>query len=406
MKIKRATVLLSFLWIMIIAVSFFWNYRQLIQEQERIAFEAGRSFFDQMIITRQWNAIHGGVYVPVTEKTLPNPYLDVPMRDIIINDTLILTKINPAFMTRQISEINNEEKNIQFHITSLNPIRPENKATAREAIFLKDFEKGIKEAGIFTKEGSAASFFYMAPLKTGKSCLTCHAKQGYKEGDVRGGISVTLPFAMKIPLLPLLSGYLLIGTVGLCGIIILGVKLNRAYEIIKRQSLFDALTKIPNRRSFSETIVREFNRSQRNQNPLSIIMGDIDNFKAYNDTYGHSNGDICLNKVAQGIKDSLKRPGDFCARYGGEEFIVILPNTVSDGAIHVAERIRLHIEEMGIIHEKSLPARVVTLSLGVATSKDTMGLVFYEKLIQYADTALYKAKDQGRNQVQSSTEVA
>jgi len=406
MKIKRITLLLSFMWIMIIAASFFWNYRQLIREQERIAFEAGRSFFNQMIITRQWNARHGGVYVPVTEKTLPNPYLDTPMRDIDVNDNLMLTKVNPAFMTRQISEIDSEEKDIQFHITSLNPIRPENKATEREVIFLKDFEKGVKEAGIFMKEGSRTSFFYMAPLKTRKSCLTCHAEQGYKAGDVRGGISVTLPFAMEIPVLSLLSAYLLIGGAGLCVIIILGVKLNRAYEIIKRQALFDTLTEIPNRRSFSETIVKEFSRSQRNQNPLSIIMCDIDNFKAYNDTYGHSNGDICLKKVAQGIKDSLKRPGDFCARYGGEEFIVILPDTAPDGAIHVAERIRLYIEEMGIIHEKSLPARVVTLSLGVATSEDTIGLVFHEKLIQYADTALYKAKDQGRNQVQFSTEVA
>lgn len=85
--------------------------------------------------------------------------------------------------------------------------------------------------------------------------------------------------------------------------------------------------------------------------------------------------------------------------HGGEEFIVVLPDTTSNGVIHVAERIRLHIEELGIIHEKLLPGQIVTLSLGVATSKDTTRLAIYEKLIQYADTALYTAKDQGRNQV-------
>ena len=407
MKIKKTILLFSFIWIMLIVISFFWNYRQLIKEQERIALVTGRSFFDQMIITRLWNARHGGVYVPVTEKTLPNPYLDVPMRDIDVNDNLKLTKVNPAFMTRQISEIDIEQqKGIQFHITSLKPIRPQNKATEREEAFLKDFEKGVKEAGRFTKEGSKASFFYMAPLKTEKPCLTCHAEQGYKVGDVRGGISIAFPFVMEIPLLSILLGHLLIGSVGLCGIIILGVNLNKAYLIIKRQSLFDTLTEMPNRRSFSETIVREFIRSQRDQKPLSIIMCDIDNFKAYNDSYGHNNGDVCLKKVAQGIKNSLKRPGDFCARYGGEEFIVILPDTVPDGAMHIAERIRLNIEEMGITHKKSLPAQIVTLSLGVATSEDTTTLVSYEKLIQYADMALYKAKDQGRNQVQSFSEVA
>ena len=151
-------------------------------------------------------------------------------------------------------------------------------------------------------------------------------------------------------------------------------------------------------------MLREFKRSQREKVPLSIIMCDIDNFKAYNDTYGHNSGDVCLKEVAQVIKSSLKRPVDFCARYGGEEFIVILPSIALDGAMHVANKIRLNIEEMEIIHKNSLPKQIITLSLGVATSEGT-NLDSYEELIKNADLALYKAKEQGRNQVQSFNEM-
>lgn len=104
MKIKKATILIILTWLLLIAISFLWNYSNARNEQERLAVLSARSFFDMMVLTRHWNARHGGVYVPVTEKTQPNPYLDVPMRDIKVNDKLKLTKINPAFMTRLISE--------------------------------------------------------------------------------------------------------------------------------------------------------------------------------------------------------------------------------------------------------------------------------------------------------------
>ena len=390
----------------LIAISFFWNYTNARKEQERTALKSARSFFHHIIITRLWNARHGGLYVPVTEKTLPNPYLDVQMRDIKINDTLQLTKVNPAFMTRQISEIAMEQEGIQFHITSLKPIRPQNKPTPREEKFLKKFEDGIKEKGMLIKDEGKKFYFYMAPLKTKKSCLKCHAKQGYSEGEVRGGISVTSPFVMKIPFLSLLFGHLVIGVVGLFGIVITGGRLSKAYETIKKQAVFDALTGVPNRRSFTESILTEYKRSQRHQRPLSIIMCDVDHFKAYNDTYGHINGDICLKQVAQTVKTSLKRPSDFCARYGGEEFVVLLPDTLLDGAMHIAERIRSNIAKMEIPHKKSLPAQVVTLSLGVTTLDERTPLASYEDLVKHADIALYNAKEQGRNQVQSFSDVA
>ncbi len=404
MEIKKNTFLVSILWILLITSSFAWNHAQTHKEQERLALHTARSLFSHIIITRRWNAEHGGVYVPVTETTLPNPYLLVPMREIRVNDSLTLTRINPDYMTRQISEIANTEGNIQFHITSLQPIRPENKATDREETALKEFTTGTKEIGFFIEDKEKTFFFYMAPLKTEQACLACHDKQGYKEGDVIGGISVTLQFT-KHPLFGiLLLAHIGIALTGLLGIFVSGARLNRAYVIIKMQAVFDALTGIPNRLSFSEHILKEFHRSNRAHEPLSVIMCDIDHFKAYNDTYGHDSGDKCLRQVAQTIKKTLVRPGDFCARYGGEEFVIILTDTSHNGAMYVAEKIRLNILELKIVHEQSLPLQLVSLSLGVATSTD-QPLSSHEELLRNADTALYLAKKNGRNRVESYANI-
>ena len=186
---------------------------------------------------------------------------------------------------------------------------------------------------------------------------------------------------------------------GLIGIVIFGTTFNKAYETIQRQAVIDALTGIPNRRSFSEQLLREFRRSKRDKYPLSIIMCDVDNFKSYNDTYGHLKGDECLKAVAKVIDKTVNRPSDFCARYGGEEFVVILPNTAQKGAVDVAEKIRTNIQKMGIEHIKSLPLQVVSLSLGV-TSMETKTSMSHEELVNKADKALYMAKEKGRNCVE------
>jgi diguanylate cyclase (GGDEF)-like protein len=239
----------------------------------------------------------------------------------------------------------------------------------------------------------------MAPLRTERACLKCHAKQGYREGDIRGGISVTLPFILKTPVLALVLGHGFLGLVGLLGIIVFGAQLNRAYESLRRQAVIDSLTGIPNRRSFSERILVEYGRSRREKQPLSLVLGDIDNFKLYNDTYGHKSGDECLKKVAAEMRRALRRPGDYCARYGGEEFIVILPDTGPTGARQLAEDIRHRIQALQIAHKNSPPLGVVTMSLGVA-AMDAQTPCFYEDLINAADQALYRAKGGGRNRVE------
>lgn len=396
---KRNLYIFILAWIVIVGLSFAWNYVNAKNEQKEIAVQIAKSAFNQIVLTRAWNAGHIGVYVPVTGDMQPNPYLKDPMRDIVVSENLKLTKVNPAFMTRQVSEIATDRENLQFHITSLKPIRPANKATSREQTALNGFEQGSQEYIELVDDPSGSHIFYMAPLMTEKACLKCHEEQGYREGEIRGGISVTLPFIPHIPLVPLALGHIGISLIGILGIALFGVTLNKAYETIRMQSVIDALTGIPNRRSFSERILNEFNRCQRDHNPLSVFMCDVDHFKSYNDTYGHQMGDDCLVKVAHAITETIKRPGDFCARYGGEEFLIVLADTDRKGALQVAESVRLAVVDLWIPHEKSLPLKAVTLSLGVATSGQASSKS-YEELVRHADTALYTAKENGRNRVE------
>ncbi|WP_043795691.1 c-type heme family protein [Allochromatium vinosum] len=132
------------LWLVIVAGSLDWNLYQAAHHREELSRESARSFFDLLLITRSWNARHEGVYVPVTPETPPNPYLKHPQRDLHAN-SLTLTKINPAYMTRILAEWAAERSGVRFHITSLKPIRPENAAHPWEVEALRAFEPGARE---------------------------------------------------------------------------------------------------------------------------------------------------------------------------------------------------------------------------------------------------------------------
>ncbi len=193
MKNKKGIIVISVtLWIIIVSISLVWNMVLVDVNTKKIIFGQAQSFFNEIITTRLWNASHGGVYVPTTSKTQPNAYLVDPNRDIITTDSIRLTKVNPAFMTRMIAEIAKTRSDIQYHITSLKPLRPLNSPDEWEKKALKKFEQGHKEIFEHINNKSQNVFRYMAPLAVDNVCLKCHAIQGYKEGDIRGGISVTI----------------------------------------------------------------------------------------------------------------------------------------------------------------------------------------------------------------------
>jgi diguanylate cyclase (GGDEF)-like protein len=167
---------------------------------------------------------------------------------------------------------------------------------------------------------------------------------------------------------------------------------------LRTLSTQDGLTGINNRRRFDEALYDEWFRARRLSTPLSLIICDIDKFKEYNDTYGHLAGDKCLTRIAHLIEDSARRAGDMAARFGGEEFVIILPDTESSNAQDIAEQLRSAILDLEIPHETSSVANVITVSFGVFTTLPEKGLS-PETMIEFADKALYQAKEQGRNKV-------
>jgi diguanylate cyclase (GGDEF)-like protein len=170
----------------------------------------------------------------------------------------------------------------------------------------------------------------------------------------------------------------------------------RAQVALEQLATRDGLTGLANRRCFDDTLHGEWQRALRQQQPLSLLMVDVDNFKQYNDAYGHLGGDECLQRIAAAVANEM-RTNDLVARYGGEEFAVILPNQSLKGAAIVAERIRCRVEQLHLPNLGSQP-HVVTVSIGAATalaSPDTDP----SQLVATADSALYRAKHMGRNRI-------
>ena len=226
-SIQRIFRLMGISWTIIIICLLIWSIKDLREHTSSIILSQARSFFALIVTTRYWNSLHGGVYVPVTEEIQPNPYLDIPERDIKTDTGRLLTLINPAYMTRQISELASARNQIQFHITSLKPIRPGNAATQWETVALREFLSGTDEYyDRGESEAEAKRYFrYMAPLWTERSCLGCHAKQGYSEGELRRGISVTIPIdsilaSQDSHIRFIVLTYTLLWVLGLSGIII------------------------------------------------------------------------------------------------------------------------------------------------------------------------------------------
>ncbi len=167
----------------------------------------------------------------------------------------------------------------------------------------------------------------------------------------------------------------------------------------------DGLTGLNNRRRFDEFLEKEWKRCMRVKEPLTLVLCDIDCYKAFNDTHGHLAGDDCLKKIANVLEHFSRRASDFAARYGGEEFAVILPNTPSDMGHYVAEQMRMGVEDLKVEHKSSTAGNVVTISLGVVTMVPEHNKTT-DELINLADQALYEAKANGRNQTVVAKDVA
>lgn len=184
----------------------------------------------------------------------------------------------------------------------------------------------------------------------------------------------------------------------------LSAELRRREEVEAELSVLavtDGLTGLANRRMFDKQLETEWLRASRERSPVSLLLVDVDQFKAYNDIYGHQAGDECLRIIAKTIASAARRPGDLAARYGGEELVVLLPDLDEAGAAAMAEDIRAKIEALRVQHEANMPSQILTVSIGSATRVPTLdrSRIGPTHLITLADAALYRAKQDGRNRV-------
>jgi hypothetical protein len=190
------TAALLLFWTAVMAFSLAWELNNQKEAIHALALNTARITWEKDLLYRRWSANHGGVYALVNRQTPPNPYLSRNSeRDLVTPSGRQLTLVNPAYMTRQVYELGSEATGVRGHITSLQPIRKENAPDVWETRALKAFEKGVKEVSSEENLEGQPYLRLMRPFYTEKGCLTCHAEQGYKVGDIRGGLSVSIPMA-------------------------------------------------------------------------------------------------------------------------------------------------------------------------------------------------------------------
>ncbi|MDZ7698129.1 MAG: response regulator [Deltaproteobacteria bacterium] len=220
----RVVAIAAVFWTGVIAVSAYWNYVQIGKSITTLAVNEARSTFNKDVVYRRWVAMQGGVYVKPSENLSPNPYLaHLPNRDVITTSGQRLTLVNPAYMTRQVHEMGEEQYGLQGHITSLTPLRPENTPDPWEKEALKAFERGVTE--VVSRETIDGKPFMrlMWPFRTEEGCLKCHGHQGYELGSIRGGVSVSVPLGPHLAeaerqRILLLLAHVFIGFLGLFGL--------------------------------------------------------------------------------------------------------------------------------------------------------------------------------------------
>lgn len=403
--VRRFQVFAVLLIVLAVAGMSFNFYTEIEKLTKSIFLQQARALFKEIVITRRWVAENGGVFVRVRPEVNPNPYLTqisdlkVSHRDEQGN---LYTLQNPALVTREISEVADKSGLYKFHVASLKPVNTKaNSPDAFETEALKRFEKGEKEFSLIVNTEQGPVYRYMAPLYFEESCNMCHANQGYKPGDIRGGISITIPMSEVIHKLAVNKMRVISSAIVLLGLLlgilyILSIKFSRslssAQEKLVSMATTDGLTGLPNRTLFSDRLSSMLASAHRNKEMFAVLFLDLDNFKAINDTLGHDIGDKLLKGVAERLKKCL-RENDTVSRLGGDEFTILLPGIkASEDAVKVARKILNTLKTPFSFNGQEL---YVTTSIGISLypydGKDA------QVLLKNADIALYRAKDQGRN---------
>ena len=412
-SLYRTTAAAMIAWTLVVAGSLAWNVYAEKQQSRQLATKEARAHFNKDKAVRLWAASHGGVYVPVSERTPPNPNLaGLNERDILTPSGRRLTLMNPAYMIRQLMNEYAALYGVKGKITSF-PNKLFNKANmpdAWELASLLAFDRGEVETLEFTQTPDGPYLRLMRPMFIEEPCLKCHASQGYQVGDLRGAVGVAVP----------MQGYLrheqqVIGVaalshgaiwgLGLGAVVVVAWRSRRrlserlaAEDRIRHMAQHDLLIHLPNRSLLLDRAEVLLSAARRRQTGIAFLFVDLDDFKPINDRFGHGDGDRVLREAARRI-ESCVRAMDTVARYGGDEFVVVLADLAEDrAAMAVADKILA-----ALAAPYPLGEREVALSASI-------GLALYphdgdgpEALIRAADNAMYAAKRDGKRTVRRAT---
>lgn len=415
------------LWVALGTFSYLYNLESLNHHANMMASERAQNFYKAIFLARKWNSEYGPIYAPVTEQNLPNPYLQLPNREITAPNGLELTMINHAYMTRQISEMAAKEK-VYFHVTSLDPLRPENLADPWERRALESFEKGVHDKIEMVQSDTGPVFRYMAPLYVEITCLACHAQQGYKLGDVRGGVSVTLDAHEILDDLEREKRFLILAHLfTVTGGIILGLlflnsarkhtlvlegitstqrqdlqqqkaKLNETTRVMHDLVTRDTTTGIHTAEHFKNLSTLMWNNAINHDKPVALLLLEIDSFTDYTDNYGALEGDICLKEITGAITRKVQEKGSVVARFGAASFAIMIAGMDASSAHDLAQKIHGDVLGLNIPHETSEVSRVVTIT-GVAANTVPRHGQQLGDFIKRARDALRKGREKCRNHI-------
>ena len=389
-----------------VVVSFLLLGAQITRSLETASVNRARDYAELIVAARKWNSEYGGVWVVKGPGVETNPYLaqlGVKADTATIEGTA-LTMRNPAIMTEEIGAVLSADSEEYVRLTSLLPVNPNNRADAWEQRVLQSMEQDRTDHSTVEGTGEMQRLRYMRPLVVEESCLKCHDTQGYKVGDVRGAISISLEYeetARAIRGSRISLAVLCVGVLGMVSTIILvqvrGLEreVHEATNSLRVRAVTDGLTGLNNRQTILQRLAMEIRRAVRRKTGVGVLMVDLDHFKRVNDTHGHPVGDVVLRRVAETIQHSV-RDYDSVGRVGGEEFLVVAPDIDERLLASMAERIRTQIE--AIDFDDVIEGLRMTASVGTTLCERAMP-ESPDSVIARADAALYRAKAEGRNRV-------
>ena len=407
-SITRKTSLTAvYILILLILISLIWNLFLVSDKTRSQVYSLADAALIKDMSYRSFVSNIGGVYIKKESDVKPNSLLyHIKNNEITSSDGEKLTLLNSTYFMRMVYE--NDTKNpssIKSHVSGTFPLNPENKANPWEKNAFKHFENGKKEHSSFDTINGKNYFNLIRPRYAKAKCLSCHTNHQYREGDLMGGVSVSIDYDYYqekaiFHSTVLILGHIIFAIIGLFTIRYYYKKISSHEIALKYSNNYDQLTNLPNREQFSHLLEKFLIKSQTNGIHGAILLIDLDRFKNINDSLGHHIGNQLIKLVAQRLYQIIGTDG-VISRLGGDEFAILIPELDIDAELSMykietfSRQLKMSMFKPFNINNHQL---FVTMSMGIVLYPEQGNNAF--DLMKYADTAMYLAKEKGRNTYQ------